>query len=1034
MKPTRRSSRRTVSVQHQQKSTVGQKSTNTSKRKPSKGAISNNRNSVASAVTAQVPTRTSIRASSRNQQQGQGKAGTGTGLRSGKAASRDSSLASRNSASGATSAASASLYSSSGASQYPVFNNTASSLHGQYHSGRKRPRSPVKAEHLPPGVSKSTRARIQKGIEKFEAELDALFTGGISKTVPLAPNSASVASATGASASSSCLLSATAFTAYQTKAQDSGSAFLVDSQASSSVYSLPGIPERSCVFPSYFTAFREVVDITDNFLPPLPRFLVPVEARPKPPSVEGGKLECKDKGSERPTSGPKKVDSPRKAKHNVKHHVALYSPQKVLNRQLTEIPAGKDEIVDPYHRGLSLRSPPPSVSPSPVPGSKQFPTSVEHLSSTSEHRLFAEANNDNCETCGGTGELLCCDNCPCSFHFLCCEAPEAPESITSGEWLCNKCRSLKKTKEFETLSTSFEGRLKKAGSLVFEAGTGILNALKRNPVEFSLPDSLVEKACLDLAVKQRKPQSMSGDNLNEKEAVCINSLLDSFEKMRRSTRNLARVGSGNNGGNSGGADQSSGGSNGVGNKPLTNGANNTNGTSGSMLNLSGIGPLNGKKSGGQKKIILCFNCQEGTSMDPNHLPLQGKRLVECSFCPLVYHLDCLDPPMTVPTKSKEWMCPNHYQHKLPDYYRRTRFSLRSQLTQSACNVPNHIIKLNFVKKVRAMNEEDVNNREGSEECVSNNTSIKRKAEQTVEQISEEQKLWLEELQSFREEMGKELRDGNPGALKRLRSAGTLGACETKFDYIVKASDSHFSNTPARREKEKQESEANNAKLDNALANRDSERSSASWKEYASDWSVCISESMLNENEMAIKKPHAILQVIRGPCSHLRHLVYPIFNEFSVTVGTSNCVESQLDKNDSALLKGSSRSYIDLAECCLSCSRDRTTNECLTPVPGISRKHFSIVYSDREQSYLLINYCEYGTKINGNILVTVGNENCRKASKLDGPPSSNDFGKERGVIEAARLNDVNVETASSPFPLPSTCVIELGEYSLVWNTL
>ena len=85
--------------------------------------------------------------------------------------------------------------------------------------------------------------------------------------------------------------------------------------------------------------------------------------------------------------------------------------------------------------------------------------------------------------------------------------------------------------------------------------------------------------------------------------------------------------------------------------------------------------------------VLCFRC--GTSALPRHTtrdtPTSGsssgtvsrrpseydteselwRSMVSCDFCPLHWHLDCLNPPLlSVPPLDRKWMCPNHVDHTL----------------------------------------------------------------------------------------------------------------------------------------------------------------------------------------------------------------------------------------------------------------------------------------------------------------------------------------------------------------------------------
>jgi ribosomal protein L37AE/L43A len=63
------------------------------------------------------------------------------------------------------------------------------------------------------------------------------------------------------------------------------------------------------------------------------------------------------------------------------------------------------------------------------------------------------------------------------------------------------------------------------------------------------------------------------------------------------------------------------------------------------------------------KTILCYHCRGSA--------LGGRPIISCDYCPLKWHLDCLDPPLAAPPVKQPsgnprhtWMCPNHVDHEL----------------------------------------------------------------------------------------------------------------------------------------------------------------------------------------------------------------------------------------------------------------------------------------------------------------------------------------------------------------------------------
>eukprot|EP00041_Stephanoeca_diplocostata_P019599 m.425268 g.425268 ORF g.425268 m.425268 type:complete len:500 (-) comp21345_c0_seq3:803-2302(-) len=90
-------------------------------------------------------------------------------------------------------------------------------------------------------------------------------------------------------------------------------------------------------------------------------------------------------------------------------------------------------------------------------------------------------------------------------------------------------------------------------------------------------------------------------------------------------------------------------------------------------------------SGEGKESTACFTCGQ---------LVQAQHRMKCAFCPLVFHIDCLDQPRAQ-LGGPSWMCPNHPEHAM-SRRKRARLSTQQMLPK---NAPAETIKLQFLQRV-----------------------------------------------------------------------------------------------------------------------------------------------------------------------------------------------------------------------------------------------------------------------------------------------------------------------------------------------
>lgn len=316
-------------------------------------------------------------------------------------------------------------------------------------------------------------------------------------------------------------------------------------------------------------------------------------------------------------------------------------------------------------------------------------------------------NHDTCDSCREGGDLLCCDHCPAAFHLQCCNPPLSREMLPPGDWMCHRCSVRKKKREqkSEHVNGTLERQLSKRSSspaAELELGTLRLDGLpsaasgglrlavaqvrllerrassrpgtptsnastetptpsEHNDVDEDLMDvdeevqgSEPENATPHLkkpfqlliaAAMERNPTQFQLPT----ELTCTTSLPGSSKRRRKEEafgKNVKR--------------------------PQHE------------LDPSGLVPL---------PVKVCFTCGRSCRVAP---------LIQCDYCMLLFHMDCLDPPLTAMPAGR-WMCPNHVEHMVLNQKNMT-LSTRCQLfDQFQDRLSQHAVKVDFLRWVHRQN-------------------------------------------------------------------------------------------------------------------------------------------------------------------------------------------------------------------------------------------------------------------------------------------------------------------------------------------
>ncbi|XP_069767714.1 PHD finger protein 12 isoform X1 [Narcine bancroftii] len=312
-------------------------------------------------------------------------------------------------------------------------------------------------------------------------------------------------------------------------------------------------------------------------------------------------------------------------------------------------------------------------------------------------------NHDTCDSCKEGGDLLCCDHCPAAFHLQCCNPPLSEEMLPPGDWMCHRCTVRRKKQEKKerlgqvngvvdkqtvkrtasptvdiefpdkphskaldsrmdsncralTQAKNLERRVSRPGTPTSNASTDTPTS-EQNDVDDDMIDvddenAVMEMDCSQLQIRnpfeiliaaamERNPTQFQLPN-----EMTSTTALPGTSKRRR--------------------------------KEETTGKNVKRAQH--ELDHNGLVPL---------PVKVCFTCNRSCRVAP---------LVQCDYCPLLFHMDCLDPPLTAMPMGR-WMCPNHIEHVVLNQKNMTLSNRCRIFDKFQDRISQHAIKIDFLNKI-----------------------------------------------------------------------------------------------------------------------------------------------------------------------------------------------------------------------------------------------------------------------------------------------------------------------------------------------